>query len=135
MLKLIIRRRRNEIQRDTPQVDTAEALKRTVMSLINEGDDVDRLKEPTKRRQQKVHQDSDDEESEEEETEDVIELIVKRFIADQGSQEENTLKIEIAETPQPNSDEGEKVSQYMMLARFQTGQSSKRDETVMSLQN
>ena len=37
VVKLIISRRRSEIQRDTPHVDTAEALKRTIRSLIDEG--------------------------------------------------------------------------------------------------
>ena len=40
VLKLVIGRRRFEIQRDTSQVD-AEALKRTIRSLIDEGVDVD----------------------------------------------------------------------------------------------
>ena len=39
------------------------------------------------------------------------------------------MKIEIVENPQPDPDEDEKVAKYMMLARFEVGQSSKRDET------
>ena len=67
-LKLVIQRRKQEIRRDTPQVNTADALRRTIMSLINEGVDVDRLKEPTKRGQRMTQQESDDEEEEEDET-------------------------------------------------------------------
>ena len=78
------------------------------MILINEGVDVDRLREPTKRRQRMMRQDSDEEESEEDETEDVIDVIVKRFLAEQGSQEENTLKMKIVENSQPNPGEDER---------------------------
>ena len=98
------------------------------MSLINEGVDVDRLKEPTKRSQRMVHQESDDEENEEDGTEDVIDAIVKRFLTEQRSQEENTLKIEVVENSHLGSGEEEKISKYMMLARLQFGQPSDMSE-------
>ena len=54
-------RRRKEIQRETPNVDTVEALKQTFKSLIDEGVEVDRLEEPEKRRQSRFHRENFDE--------------------------------------------------------------------------
>ena len=38
------------------------------------------------------------------------------------------MKIEIVDNPQPTPSEDEKISRYMMLARFDVGRSSKGDD-------
>jgi len=53
LLRLVIQQRRQEIQKETPKVNTADALRRTIMSLINEGVKVDHLKEPSKRKNER----------------------------------------------------------------------------------
>ena len=45
----IIQKRTRELQREDPEVDVKDALKSTIMSLIREGVDVERLQEPKKR--------------------------------------------------------------------------------------
>ena len=91
------------------------------MSLISGGVDVDRLKEPDKRRQM-INQISDEEDREDSEPEDMIEAIVKRFLTEQTSLEENMLKIEIVERSQSSNGENEQKSKYMMIAKLQIGQ-------------
>ena len=97
LLKLVICRRRIEIQKETPKVDAAEAPKRTIKDLIDAGVEIGRLKEPEKRRQRRLQDEEDDDEMmTEDETKDMIEAIVSKFLEEQESaDEENTLKIEI----------------------------------------
>jgi hypothetical protein len=127
LLELIIRKRKQEIQRETPEVDIADALRSTIMNFIKEGVDVDRLTEPTKRRQRMMHQDSDEEESEEDQTEDVIDVIVNRFLTEQRSRDENTLKIDVVENPQAS--EGEE-SPYLMIAELQIGKETHQRKDI-----
>ena len=127
LLDLIIKRQKQEIQKETPEIDIAEALRRTIMSLINEGVDVERLKEPDKRRQI-IPQESDEESREDREPGDMIEDIIKRFLTEQTPIEENTLKIKIVDNHQSTQGEDQKISKYMMLARLEVGRSSMKDE-------
>ena len=60
VLELIIEKRKQEIQRKSPEVDIADALRSTIMSMINEGVEVNRLREADKRIHM-IPQESDEE--------------------------------------------------------------------------
>ena len=78
-------RRSSGVQKETPKVDTAEALKRTIKSLIDEGVEVDQLKEPEERRQSRAQEENRDEKTTEEMTKDLVDAIVARFLEEQNS--------------------------------------------------
>ena len=82
-LDLTIQKRRREIQRESPEVDVTDALKSTIMSLIREGIEVDRLKEPGKRAQL-TPQSQEKEDSKYREPEDIIEDIIRRHLKEKN---------------------------------------------------
>ena len=101
-------------------------------SAIEEGVDVDRLKEPEKRRQSRMYKDDDEEKMNENETKDVVDTIVERYLTEQESaEEENTLKIKIVANFQSSTSEEEQESKYTTIAKLQVGQKTayeKQDE-------
>jgi hypothetical protein len=114
-------RRRREIRKETPNADAAKALKRTIKSLVDDGVEADRFKEPEKRRQSRVQKENSDEKTIKEMTKDLVDTIVSKFLEEQESAQENTLKIEIVEDSQSSSGEGDQESEYLMIAKLQVG--------------
>ena len=126
VLDLIIQKRRRELQRESPEVDVTDALKSTIMSLIREGVDVDRLQEPRKRTQV-TPQESDEEESESNDFEDVIEDIIQKFIDEQGTSTTNTLKIEVIDNPQ--AAEGDELP-FLVTAEIRVGEREDQQRNI-----
>ena len=87
-LELEVCRRRREVQRETPNVDTAEALKQTIKSLIDEGVEVEQFKEPGKHRQSRDQEKNSDERTPEEMTRDLVDTMGARFLEEQNSARE-----------------------------------------------
>ena len=114
-------------------MDTADALRRTIVSLIHEGVNVDHLKEPNKRRQNVDHHDSDEDNVEEETTETMIEEIVNKFLKEQESQEETSLTIEVVENFEQNPGADTKLSKHMMLAKLQVKQPSTPEKPEVTI--
>ena len=75
-----------------------------------------------------IHQSQGKEDCGYSEPEDTIEDIIGRYLTEQTSKEENTLKIEIVENHQSTQSEDEKISRYMTLVRLEVGRSSRSEQ-------
>ena len=93
-----LQKEKRDTQEESPKIDTARSLRKTIQSLIDEGVEVEQLKESEKRRRSRFQEKGNDEKTAEETTEELVETIVARFLEEQrNAQAENTLKIEIVE--------------------------------------
>ena len=96
VLKLVICGRRIELKRSSPTVNTTEELKRSMRTLMKDGIDADRLKEPEKRKQSIMHREEEDDDMTKDETKDIVDAIVERFLLcdQEDTENDNDLKIE-----------------------------------------
>ena len=80
VLKLVICKRRIELKRSSPNVNTTEELKRSIRSPMKDGIDVDRFKEPEKRRQGVMRREEEGDDITKDETKDIVDATVERFL-------------------------------------------------------
>ena len=103
---MIIQKRTKELQREDPEVDITDALKSTIMSLIREGVNFDRLQE-SKKRTHTTSKESKGREKEDSEFDIWIEDVIQKFMNEQEVSVADIPKGEVIANPQ--DDEGEEL--------------------------